>query len=74
MEKVQFEDYPNGIPKEEFEGKSDYGISSDNSRADTGTQYLMETRPYYWVRLGCFNYRLPSLGTSLRGGCRHQRK
>lgn len=64
-EKFNSEDYPNGIPKEEFESLiMEYlPVTAEQIREyavfDEGNQ------AYYWARLGCFNYAPTFFGTSL---------
>ena len=59
-EKFNYEDYPNGIPKEEFEYLP---VTKEQIR-----EYAVfdeKNQTYYWVRLGCFNYAPTFFGTSL---------
>ena len=64
-EKFNSEDYPKGIPKEEFESLiMEYlPITADQIR-----EYAVfddEKQTYPWARLGCFNYAPSFFGTSL---------
>lgn len=64
-EKFPSEDYPDGIPKDEFEGliMDFFPVTSEEIQSyavfDEGNQM------YAWERLGCFNYMPTYFGTSL---------
>lgn len=65
QKKFNAEDYPNGIPKEEFEELiMEYlPITADQIR-----EYAVfdeEKQTYVWVRLGCLNYAPTFFGTSV---------
>ena len=64
-EKFDSEDYPNGIPKEEFESLiMEYlPVTAEQIREYAG--FDEEKQTYYWERLGCFNYTPTFFGTSL---------
>lgn len=60
-----YEDYPNGIPKDEFESLIMEYLSV---RAEQIREYAVfdeEHQTYDWVRLGCFNYAPTFFGTSV---------
>ena len=63
--KFNSEDYPNGIPKEEFESLiMDYlPVTAEQIREYAA--FDEEKQTYYWERLGCFNYAPTFFGTSL---------
>ena len=64
-EKFNSEDYPNGIPKEEFESLIMEYLSVTAEQIREYAAFDEENQTYYWVRLGCFNYAPTFFGTSL---------
>lgn len=65
QEPFHSEDYPDGIPKEEFESliMEYFPVTAEQIR-----KYAVldeEKQTYDWVRLGCFNYAPAFFGTSL---------
>ena len=64
-EKFNSEDYPNGIPKEEFESLIMEYIPVTKEQIREYAVFDEENQIYYWVRLGCFNYAPTFFGTSL---------
>ena len=55
-EKFNSEDYPNGIPKEEFENLIMEYLPITAEQIREYAVFDEEKQTYYWVRLGCFNY------------------
>ena len=64
-EKFNSEDYPNGIPKEEFESLIMEYLPVTKEQIREYAVFDEENQTYYWVRLGCFNYAPTFFGTSL---------
>ena len=64
-EKFHSEDYPNGIPKEEFESLIMEYLPVTKEQIREYAAYDEENRTYCWARLGCFNYVPTYFGTSL---------
>ena len=64
-EKFNSEDYPNGIPKEEFENLIMEYLPITAEQIQDYAAFDEENQTYYWVRLGCFNYAPTFFGTSL---------
>ena len=64
-EKFNSEDYPNGIPKEEFENLIMEYLPITAEQIREYAVFDEEKQTYYWVRLGCFNYAPTFFGTSL---------
>ena len=64
-EKFNSEDYPNGIPKEEFESLIMEYLPITAEQIRDYVVFDEEKQTYYWVRLGCFNYAPTFFGTSL---------
>lgn len=59
------EDYPNGIPKEEFESLIMEYLPITAEQIREYAVFDEENQTYLWVRLGCFNYAPAFFGTSL---------
>lgn len=64
-EKFNPEDYPNGIPKEEFESMIMEYLPVTKEQIREYAVFDEENQTYYWARLGCFNYEPTFFGTSL---------
>lgn len=64
-EKFNSEDYPNGIPKEEFESLIMEYIPVTGEQIKKYAAFDEENQTYYWERLGCFNYAPTFFGTSV---------
>ena len=64
-EKFNSKDYPNGIPKEEFESLIMEYLPITAEQIRDYAVFDEENQTYYWVRLGCFNYAPTFFGTSL---------
>ena len=64
-EKFNSEDYPNGIPKEEFESLIMEYLPVTAEQIREYAVFDEENQTYYWERLGCFNYAPTFFGTSL---------
>ena len=64
-EKFNSEDYPNGIPKEEFESLIMEYLPITAEQIREYAVFDEENQTYYWARLGCFNYAPTFFGTSL---------
>jgi hypothetical protein len=62
-EKFNSEDYPNGIPKEEFESLIMEYLPIIAEQIRDYAVFDEENQTYYWVRLGCFNYAPTFFGT-----------
>lgn len=65
QEKFNSEDYPNGIPKEEFENLIMEYLPVTAEQIREYAVFDEEKQTYVWVRLGCFNYSPTFFGTSL---------
>ena len=59
------EDYPNGIPKEEFENLIMEYLPVTAEQIREYAVFDEENQTYAWVRLGCLNYAPTFFGTSL---------
>ncbi len=59
------EDYPNGIPKEEFENLIMEYLPITAEQIREYAVFDEENQTYLWARLGCFNYAPTFFGTSL---------
>lgn len=64
-EKFNSEDYPNGIPKEEFESLIMEYLPVTKEQIRECAVFDGENQTYVWFRLGCFNYAPTFFGTSL---------
>lgn len=64
-EKFNSEDYPNGIPKEEFESLIMEHLPITAEQIREYAAFDEENQTYLWARLGCFNYAPTFFGTSL---------
>ena len=64
-EKFNSEDYPNGIPKEEFESLIMEYLPVTAEQIREYAAFDEKNQTYYWERLGCFNYAPTFFGTSL---------
>ena len=64
-EKFNSEDYPNGIPKEEFESLIMEYLPITAEQIREYEAFDEENQTYLWARLGCFNYAPTFFGTSL---------
>ena len=64
-EKFRSEDYPNGIPKEEFESLIMEYLPVTKEQIREYAAYDEENQTYLWERLGCGNYAPSYFGTSL---------
>lgn len=63
-EKFNSEEYPKGIPKEEFESLIMEYLPVTAEQIREYAVYDEENQTYYWVRLGCFHYTPTFFGTS----------
>ena len=64
-DKFNSEDYPNGIPKEEFESLIMEYLPITAKEIQEYAVFDEKNQTYRWVRLGCFNCSLNFFGTSL---------
>lgn len=64
-DKFNSEDYPDGIPKEEFESLIMEYLPITAEQIREYAVFDEEHQTYYWERLGCFNYAPTFFGTSL---------
>ena len=64
-EKFNSEDYPDGIPKEEFESLIMEYLPITAEQIREYAAFDEENQTYLWERLGCFNYAPTFFGTSL---------
>lgn len=64
-EKIRLEEYPNGIPKEQFEALILAYLPLTEEQLQEYAVFDEEHQIYVWVRLGCFNYTPTFFGTSL---------
>ncbi len=58
-------DYPDGIPKEEFESLIMEYLPITVEQIREYAAFDEENQTYFWARLGCFNYAPTFFGTSL---------
>lgn len=65
QEKFNSEDYPTGIPKEEFENLIMEYLPVTAEQIREYAVFDEDNRTYVWVRLGCLNYTPTFFGTSL---------
>ena len=65
QEAFNSEDYPNGIPKEEFESLLMEYLPVTAEQIREYAIFDEENQTYLWARLGCFNYAPTFFGTSL---------
>lgn len=65
QEKFNTEDYPNGIPKEEFESLIMEYLPLTAEQIQKYAVFDEENQKYAWARLGCLNYAPNFFGTSL---------
>ena len=65
QEKFNSENYPNGIPKEEFENLIMEYLPVTAEQIREYAVFDEENQTYAWVRLGCLNYAPTFFGTSL---------
>ena len=63
--KFNSEDYPNGIPKEEFESLIMEYLPITAEQIREYAVFDEENQTYLWARLGCFNYAPTFFGISL---------
>lgn len=64
-DKFNSENYPNGIPKEEFESLIMEYLPITVEQIQEYAAFDEENQTYFWSRLGCFNYAPTFFGTSL---------
>lgn len=64
-DKFNSENYPNGIPKEEFESLIMEYLPITVEQIREYAVFDEENQTYFWARLGCFNYAPTFFGTSL---------
>lgn len=64
-DKFNSEDYPDGIPKEEFESLIMEYLPITAEQIREYAAFDEENQTYLWERLGCFNYAPTFFGTSL---------
>lgn len=65
QEKFNSENYPNGIPKEEFENLIMEYLPVTAEQIREYAVFDEENQTYAWARLGCLNYAPTFFGTSL---------
>ena len=65
QEKFNSENYPNGIPKEEFENLIMEYLPVTAEQIREYAVFDEKNQTYYWARLGCSNYAPTFFGTSL---------
>ncbi|MCI9417646.1 MAG: hypothetical protein HFI82_09615 [Eubacterium sp.] len=65
QEQFPSEDYPDGIPKDEFERLIMEYLPVTAEDIQTYAAFDKEKQTYAWVRLGCFNYEPSYFGTSI---------
>lgn len=63
--KFPFENYVNGIPKEEFESLIMEYFPITAEQIQEYAAFDEENQTYFWTQLGCFNYYPTVFGTSL---------
>lgn len=64
LEQFPSEDYPDGIPKDEFERLIMEYLPVTAEEIESYAVFDEEKQTYAWVRLGCFNYAPTYFGTS----------
>lgn len=65
QERFQPEDYPNGIPKENFEKLIMEYLPITEAEIQKYAVFDRKEQTYVWERLGCFNYAPTFFGTSV---------
>lgn len=65
QERFQPEDYPNGIPKEDFEKLIMEYLPITEEEIQKYAVFDRKEQTYVWERLGCFNYAPTFFGTSV---------
>lgn len=65
QKQFEYENYPNGIPKEEFESLIMEYLPVTAEQIREYAVFDEENQTYVWVRLGCFNYAPTFFGTSV---------
>ena len=65
QENFNYEDYPNGIPKDEFESLIMEYLPVTEEQIKEYAIFDEANQTYVWARLGCFNYSPTFFGTSL---------
>ncbi len=65
QEKFEPENYPNGIPKEEFESLIMEYLPITGEKIQKYAVFDKKNQTYVWERLGCFNYAPTYFGTSV---------
>lgn len=65
QERFDSEDYPNGIPKNEFESLIMEYLPVTSEQIRENAVFDEENQTYAWVRSGCLNYSPTFFGTSL---------
>lgn len=65
QEKFEPENYPNGIPKEEFENLVMEYLPITEEKIQKYAVFDKKNQTYAWERLGCFNYSPTYFGTSV---------
>ena len=65
QKQFEYENYPNGIPKEEFESLIMEYLPVTAEQIRVYAVFDEENQTYVWVRLGCFNYAPTFFGTSV---------
>ena len=65
QDKFNSDDYPNGIPKEEFERVIMDYLPVTAAQIREWAVFDEENQTYAWARLGCLNYAPTFFGTSL---------
>lgn len=65
QERFQPEDYPNGIPKEDFEELIMEYLPITGEEIQKYAVFDSKNQTYVWERLGCFNYAPTFFGTSV---------
>ena len=65
QEVLNSDDYPNGIPKKEFESLIMEYLPITTEQIQEYAAFDEENQTYLWAKLGCFNYAPTFFGTSL---------
>jgi len=65
QKQFEYENYPNGIPKEEFESLIMEYLPVTAEQIREYAVFDEENQTYVWVRLGCFNYAPTFFGTAV---------
>lgn len=69
QERFPYQDYPNGIPREEFEAVITQYLPITPEQLQNYAVFHQDSQTYEWNRLGCGNYAPNDFGTALPEVC-----